>query len=149
MADRELTERLVAGDEDALAEAYDQYAPVVFGLAHWLSGDRGVAEDVTQDVFVGLWRSPGELDPDTSSLRARLAVSAYHRTLERLRPGPDAVGREPTAPRQALVLAYFGAMNCRSIAAELDAPEGTVKSWLRTGLRELADQLGEGKVGCS
>jgi DNA-directed RNA polymerase specialized sigma24 family protein len=146
MADRELADRLVAGDEDALADIYDRYAPVVFGLAHWLSGDRGVAEDVTQDVFVSLWKAPGEFDPDRSSLRARLAVSAYHRTLEQLRPP---VGREPTAPCQALVLAYFGALPCRSIAAELDAPEGAVKSWLRTGLRELADQLGEGKVGCN
>jgi DNA-directed RNA polymerase specialized sigma24 family protein len=142
--DSELAERLVAGDEDALADIYDRYSPVVFGLAHWLSGDRGVAEDVTQDVFVRLWSSPGELDPGRGSLRAHLALSAYHRTLEQLRPS---VGDQPTAPRQALVLAYFGALPCRSIAAELGAPEGTVKTWLRTGLRELADQLGGGKVG--
>lgn len=146
MADRELAKRLVAGDEDALAEIYDQYAPVVFGLARWLSGDRGVAEDITQDVFVGLWRSPEDFDPDQSSLRAHLAVTAYHRIVDEAPPAAD---RQPTAPRQALVLAYFGALPSRSIAAELGVSEGTVKSWLRTELHELADQLGEGRVGCS
>jgi DNA-directed RNA polymerase specialized sigma24 family protein len=145
MADRELAERLVAGDEDALAEVYDQYSAVIFGLAHWLSGDCGVAEDVTQEVFVGLWRSPQDFDPDRRSLRAHLAVSAYHRTVEEARPP---AGRQPTAPRQALVLAYFGALTSRSIAAELGVTEGTVKSWLRSELHELAGHLGERRAGC-
>jgi RNA polymerase sigma-70 factor (ECF subfamily) len=84
-ADRDLGRRLVAGDEDALAEAYDQYSPLVFGLAHRVTGSRAVAEDITQDVFVRLWTNPGAFDPDRASLRTYLGVLTHGRAVDVVR----------------------------------------------------------------
>jgi len=45
------------------------------------------------------------------------------------------------AERQPILLAYFGGHSYREVAVLLDAPEGTVKSRIRSGLNRLADQL--------
>jgi RNA polymerase sigma-70 factor (ECF subfamily) len=43
--------------------------------------------------------------------------------------------------REAIELAYFGALSYREVAATLAVPEGTIKSRIRTGLRHLRDTL--------
>ena len=62
--ERGLRDRLIAGDESAVADLYDQYASFVFGLARRVTGDRTAAEDVTQDVFVACWEKPEAFDPE-------------------------------------------------------------------------------------
>lgn len=84
-ADRDLGRRLVAGDEDALAEAYDQYSSLVFGLAHRVTGNRAVAEDITQDVFVRLWTNPDAFDPERASLRTYLGMLTHGRAVDVVR----------------------------------------------------------------
>jgi RNA polymerase sigma-70 factor (ECF subfamily) len=51
--------------------------------------------------------------------------------------------------RQAIELAYFGGHTYREVAVALGAPEGTVKSRIRTGLRRMRDGLAESGVGAS
>ncbi|MBA3654894.1 MAG: sigma-70 family RNA polymerase sigma factor [Actinobacteria bacterium] len=74
-----MAERLAARDHGALAELYDRFAPFVYALAQRVSRDRHGAEDVTQEVFLGLWQKPGRFDPDLGSLRAWLGTLT-HRT---------------------------------------------------------------------
>jgi len=93
-ADRELARRLVAGDEDALAEAYDQYSGLVFGLAHRVTGNRVMAEDITQDVFVRLWTNPGAFDAERASLRTYLGVLTHGRAVDVVRSDVRRVARE-------------------------------------------------------
>jgi RNA polymerase sigma-70 factor, ECF subfamily len=50
----------------------------------------------------------------------------------------------PPRQRRALELAVFGGLTHSEIAAALDTPLGTVKSWLRQGLRQLRATLGPG-----
>ena len=47
----------------------------------------------------------------------------------------------PTNERVAIERAFFGGESYRQVAAKLHAPEGTVKSRIRTGLRRLEAQL--------
>jgi RNA polymerase sigma-70 factor (ECF subfamily) len=104
--ERELRARLGAGDELALAEAYDQFSPMVYGLAVRVTGDRSAAEDVTQEVFLHLWQRPAAFDPDRGRLRTWLATMAHHRAVDHLRragvrdryAARAAVEREPTPP---------------------------------------------------
>lgn len=56
-ADFDLIERLCAGESDALAQAYDRYAPMVYRIGYHLLGAADDAEDLVQDVFTGLPRA--------------------------------------------------------------------------------------------
>jgi len=104
--ERGLRARLLDGDELALAEAYDQFSPMVYGLAVRVTGDRAAAEDVAQEVFLHLWERPWAFDPDRGRLRAWLATMAHHRAVDHLRrtgvrdraATRAAAQREPAAP---------------------------------------------------
>ena len=80
-----LAARLAAGDDEALAEIWQRYGSLVFGLARHLTGDAGVAEDVTQEVFVTLWQHPERFDATRGSMRAYLGVHAQRRAIDALR----------------------------------------------------------------
>ncbi|WP_327093231.1 sigma factor [Nonomuraea sp. NBC_01738] len=75
--------RLLAGDLDALAAAYDEHAPHVYGVALRITGGHGPAEEVTQEVFAALWEQPLAYDPRLGSLRGWLASRALHEAATR------------------------------------------------------------------
>src|SRR5215218_7284922 len=52
-----------AGDEKALAEAYRQFSPLVYTLALRALRNRSAADDVTQEVFIRVWKSRSAFDP--------------------------------------------------------------------------------------
>ncbi|GAA4707972.1 sigma-70 family RNA polymerase sigma factor [Phytohabitans rumicis] len=80
--DVRLRERLVAGDDDALAEAYDRWANLIHVLAARITDDAAAAEDITQDVFVRLWQAPEAYDPERGALRTWLCMLARSRALD-------------------------------------------------------------------
>jgi RNA polymerase sigma-70 factor (ECF subfamily) len=55
----------------------------------------------------------------------------------------------PNDEREAIELAYFGGHTYRQVAVMLEAPEGTVKSRIRSGLRRLRKDLAEAGVGAT
>ena len=77
--------RLAAGDDEALTEIFDQFAPGVYGQALQVLGGGAAAQDVVQDVFVELWRRPDRYDPAAGTLRAYLAAMARHRAVDLVR----------------------------------------------------------------
>src|SRR6478735_8935569 len=83
--ERDVRERLCQNDDAALTEIYDQYASFVYGLALRVVGDARAAEDVSQDVFVGLWERPAAFDPDRGSLRTWLGTLAHRRAVDHVR----------------------------------------------------------------
>ena len=80
-----LVARLAAGDDDALGELFDRYAPFVLGVARRIVGSTALAEDVAQEVFAGLWTKPNRFDPARGSLRAYLGVQTYGRAIDAVR----------------------------------------------------------------
>ncbi|KAA0921265.1 sigma factor [Streptomyces apricus] len=56
LGDEELARGLVGGDEACLAAAHARWSPLVHALARRALGDDREAEDVTQLVFLGMWR---------------------------------------------------------------------------------------------
>ena len=100
-AERVLVERLSGGDETALVELYDRYAPFVYGLAVRTLVDRQIAEEVTQEVFVSLWEHPKQIDPGRGTL-ARLSRDAHPSPCRRRRaqrggaPAPGGPGAHGT-----------------------------------------------------
>ena len=81
----QLRARLVARDEGALAELYDQFVSLVYGLAARVTGSNQAAEDVTQDVFTQVWRRPEAFDPGRGSMRAWLGTLAHRRAVDWVR----------------------------------------------------------------
>ena len=83
--ERRLHERLLAGEALALAEIYDHYSATVLGVALRVTTDQAAADDVTQSVFIDLWRHPERYRPELGSLRPWLVTVARHRSLDWLR----------------------------------------------------------------
>jgi RNA polymerase sigma-70 factor (ECF subfamily) len=72
-------------DEQALAEAYRRHGGAVFALARRLLSDAALAEEVTQEVFLRLWRSPEKFDPERGALRSYLLAQSHGRAVDLLR----------------------------------------------------------------
>lgn len=53
----------------------------------------------------------------------------------------EALATLPEMEREAIALAYFGGHTYREVADMLEAPEGTVKSRIRSGLKHLRTEL--------
>jgi len=74
-----LNARFAAGDEEALADVYRRWSPVVFTLALRSLGDRSDAEDVTQRTFVSAWTSRSNYDAQRGRLSTWLVAIARRR----------------------------------------------------------------------
>ena len=72
----------VAGsdDERALSELYDRYGGLIYGAGIRYLGDRTLAEDLVQDVFLSVWRNAASFD----SSRASFATWVYRITRNRI-----------------------------------------------------------------
>jgi RNA polymerase sigma-70 factor (ECF subfamily) len=73
------------GGIEALAALYDRYAGLLLGMANRMLGDRTVAEDLVQDVFMEVWRCAHAFDPSRGTVRTWLLVRLRSRALDRLR----------------------------------------------------------------
>jgi RNA polymerase sigma-70 factor (ECF subfamily) len=89
-----LAARLAAGDDHALAEAFDHLGPAVYGAALRVVGDGVVAQDVVQDVFVELWTRPDRYDPAAGPLRTYLVVLARNRAVDLVRSELRRIARQ-------------------------------------------------------
>lgn len=167
LTDIALVSAMRTGSEDALAQLYDRYSPVVYSVALRVLADAGRAEDVLQEVFMQLWRNPGVFDSSRGNLGAWLAVITRNRAIDMLRkrrPETDIddvvvsverdlagetdrsrvmekvrglLGTMPSSQRSALEMAYFEGLSHSEISAKTGEPLGTIKTRIRTGLLAL------------
>jgi RNA polymerase sigma-70 factor (ECF subfamily) len=98
--DAVLVARLSAGDDSALAEVFDRFGPLVHSIARQTTPDDGLADDVTQEVFVTLWQQPGRFEAGRGSLRAFLGVQAQRRAIDVVRRDSRRAGREERHHRE-------------------------------------------------
>jgi RNA polymerase sigma-70 factor (ECF subfamily) len=99
--DAELLAHMSAGDPTAFEALYDRYASYALGVAQRVLGDRSEAEEVVQDVFVQLWKSPDRFDQRRGKLSTWLFVLARNRAVDRLRRRASRPQGEPPDARQA------------------------------------------------
>ncbi len=144
----------------------DQHQSMVFSLAWRMTGDRGLAEEVAQDVFLELDRHLGRMESpehacfwlrrvtmsrSADALRRRrvrgvdlwVEMNEDHGAPAEDRASPLGTRLEqllatlPEPQRAALVLRYQEDLTPEEIAATLEAPLATVKSHLQRGLKLL------------
>ncbi|MGY1845187.1 RNA polymerase sigma factor [Modestobacter sp. SYSU DS0875] len=77
--DDDVARRFRAGDEQALALAYDRWAGTVHGMAVRAFGPGPDAEDVTQQVFISAWTGRAGYSPDRGPLPAWLVGVCRHK----------------------------------------------------------------------
>lgn len=80
--DRALVDAIGAGCTQALGEAYDRHSRAVFETARCLVGQRVLAEEVVQDVFVKLWDRPDRFDSTRGTLKSFVTTLAYGRAVD-------------------------------------------------------------------
>ena len=85
---------LAAGDDDALADAFDRFGPSVYRAAMNVLGQGSAAQDVVQDVFVDLWSHPERFDPAAGTLRGFLVLLARRRSVDILRSELRRIARQ-------------------------------------------------------
>jgi RNA polymerase sigma-70 factor (ECF subfamily) len=83
LSDDELMGHLQAGHGDAMAVLFDRYQRLVLSIALKIVRDLAEAEDVTQNVFLEIFRSVAQFDPAKGSTKTWLLQYAYHRSINR------------------------------------------------------------------
>jgi len=101
--------------EIALSKLYDRYSRTVFGVGLKILGDRSLAEELVQEVFLKVWRSSGTFDPSRGSFSTWLyrvtrsvALDLYRKRAHRIRQVSDgqlhiAAERDSSAGPQELI----------------------------------------------
>ena len=73
------------GDQSAFGELYDELAPMVHGVVLKVVRDPAMSEEVTQEVFVELWRLAARFDGTKGTARSWAATLAHRRAIDRVR----------------------------------------------------------------
>jgi len=97
--DASLLARMVQRDSKALDIFYTRYARVVFSLALTMLGDHTRATNLTQDVFLLVWRSTGTYQL-ANSARSWLLWLTWNRAIDELRRDRWRLASESTLPEQ-------------------------------------------------
>ncbi len=173
-----LIERCLQGDQAAWEAIVRLYWRKVFNVAYKFVGRHDEAEDLTQDIFLKLFRSLATFDARANfqtwliSVSRNLCIDHYRsvrkerETIDRdvnaddLSPASSdasplrqlerrdlaqqlrlALDQLPVPLRTAVVMRDIQELSYQEIAEQLHLPEGTVKSRINRGRRELARQI--------
>lgn len=153
-----------AGDRDAAQALYRLVARRIYGIARRILRDPSLAEDAAHQAFMKIWKNAHRFDPAKGKPSTWITIIARHAAI-------DARPREPTAPppedleaprldetyvhprlrqaldalpemhRNAVLLMYVYGLSHSELAERLQAPLGTVKSWVRRGAAALKESL--------
>jgi len=159
------------GDRRAFQQVYQLSSAKLFGIALRMLRQREAAEEVLQESFVAIWRRASQYQPERGQPMTWMASIVRNRAIDRMRAEkrtPNAAATLEDIPearlaydlsglgdeglagcleqlkadqRGAIILAYYHGLTHEELAAHVDAPLGTVKSWVRRGLIRLKDCL--------
>ena len=157
--DRELWEQIRCGEAQAFDAFYRDVGPHLLGFLQQIVGTRQAAEDVMQEAFTHMWRSPNGFTPERGTSRAylfgvaRKCAAEWWRKREPTGGNPvdepaeskteitslvaDAFRRLPEDQRSLLWLREVEGQSYAELAQILEIPVGTVRSRLFTAREEL------------
>lgn len=90
--------RVARGDADAFSLLYDQTSSMVYGLALRVVRSEALAEEVTQEVYLQVWRQASGFDAQRGSVRSWMATMAHRRAVDVVRRSQSARDRELKVP---------------------------------------------------
>ena len=80
-----LVGRVARGDAQAFESLYDELSASVYGLARRVVRDPARAEDVTQDVFLEVWRKAARFDAALGRAKTWVMTIAHRRAVDAVR----------------------------------------------------------------
>jgi RNA polymerase sigma-70 factor (ECF subfamily) len=133
LSDEAVVALVARSDEVALAELYDRYGRIAYGLAYRTLRDPALAEDAVQDAFLTIWRTASRFLPERAKASTWILTLVHRRAV-------DIVRREERRRAESL-----------DVVPEQVGGETTDESaWLRferervqAALRQLPDQQRE------
>ncbi len=131
ISDTELLHAVARGDEQALAQLYDRYRLILFGLLLRILHSREEAEDVLQEVFLQVWKRAPDFDEERGRAFTWLVTLARSRAIDRLR----ALGSRERAANEATREATDLVSD-----AESDAIRSEQSAVVRNALAELPEE---------
>jgi RNA polymerase sigma factor (sigma-70 family) len=168
-ADAALVSRCLAGDPTACRALVERFQMDIFTICHRLLSHAHDAEDVTQEVFLRIFRSLRSWDT-TRPLRPwvlGIAVNRCRTWVSRRTKHPEPVDYLHETPdhrptddttelrteiraavddlrddyREVFVLFHESGQSYEEIAEAIDRPVGTIKTWLHRARIEILDRL--------
>jgi RNA polymerase sigma factor (sigma-70 family) len=132
LSDEALVALVARADEGALAELYDRFGHVAYGLALRIIRDPALAEDAVQDAFLAAWRSAGRFVAERAKASTWLLTLVHRRAV-------DVVRREQPRRTEPLETAPQPSANLTEDEAWLRLQRARVQE----ALRRLPDQQRE------
>jgi RNA polymerase sigma-70 factor (ECF subfamily) len=85
LSDEALVALLARGDEGALAELYDRFGAVAYGLALRVARDAVLAEDAVQEAFLTVWRTASRFVAERAKARTWILTLVHRRAVDLVR----------------------------------------------------------------
>jgi RNA polymerase sigma factor (sigma-70 family) len=85
LSDEALVALVAHGGEHALAELYDRYGRLCYGLAFRIVRDTALAEDAVQEAFLTVWRSANRFLPERAKASTWILTLVHRRAVDLVR----------------------------------------------------------------
>ncbi len=83
--DLELMQRIARHEQSALSELYQRYGNLIYSIALRVLQNGPLAEEVTQDTFLEVWKNPDRWDPARGKLTSWMLTITRYTAIDRLR----------------------------------------------------------------
>ena len=94
----DLLRRSARGDEAAFAELYDATSRRLYGMVLRVVRDHAMSEEVTQEVYLDVWRQSARFDPARGSAMSWLLTIAHRAAVVGAADGVGCVGPAAAGP---------------------------------------------------
>ena len=85
LSDEAVVALAARSEERALAELYDRYGRVAYGLAYRVVRDQALAEDAVQEAFLAVWRSAPRFVPERAKAGTWILTLVHRRAVDLVR----------------------------------------------------------------
>jgi RNA polymerase sigma factor (sigma-70 family) len=85
LSDEAVIALIARSDEQALAELYDRFGRVAYGLARRILRDAALAEDAVQEAFLTAWRRADTFMPERAKASTWLLTLVHRRAVDLVR----------------------------------------------------------------
>jgi RNA polymerase sigma-70 factor (ECF subfamily) len=128
--DRELMRQVTRGEQDALAELMTRWTRPVYSLALRILRNAELAEEVTQDVFLKVWKHAALFEEQRGAFSSWVLTMTHHGSIDALRRA-KARGSQVTSILDNV------------LSATLPSPRPGVTPWQRLRLEQALETLPE------